>query len=79
MKPAAFQLPRSFVFTCLMLIGSMGAANAANWSSLLDEFVGAGKAAKGASHAGNEAAGLIRGTPRLKDAAAREANSALLG
>jgi hypothetical protein len=75
MKPAAFQLPRSFVFNCLMLIWSMGTANAANWSSLLDEFVGAGKVSKGSSHAADETAGLIRGTPRLKDAAAREAKN----
>ena len=75
MKPAAFQLPCSFVFICLMLIGSVDAANAANWSSLLDEFVGAGKVSKGTSHAADEAASLIRGTPRLKDAAAREAKN----
>lgn len=75
MKPAAIQLPRSFVFTCLMLIGSMDAANAANWSSLLDEFAGAGKASKSASHAADDAAGRILGTPRLKDAAAREAKN----
>lgn len=75
MKPAAFHLPLSFFFTCLMLIGSMDAANAANWSSLLDEFAGAGKVSKGTSHAGDEAASLIRRTPRLKDAAAREAKN----
>jgi hypothetical protein len=58
-----------------MVAGSMAAANAANWSSLLDEFAGAGKASKSASHAADDAAGLILGTPRLKDAAAREAKN----
>jgi len=69
MKPNA-AIP---VLITLMLIGCVTIANAANWATLLDEFAGAGKASKGASHVADDAANLIRKSPELKVAAEREA------
>ncbi len=72
-KPGYSQHGRRAAFVLLWLSCNVMSAEAANWSRVLGEFSGTGKAAKESVYAAEDAARIVREAPGLAEAAGREA------